>query len=147
MERIMKYINKISNYGYAYRENELKTEELRGFHHACLRIICNHPGFSQGQLAKRMFVNKSTITRWLSCMEKAGYIERMPDNDNKRIMRVYPTEKAYKVFPLITKIFDEWENFILEDFTNEEKEALFSMLKHVLKKAMEKVNIADEEEF
>lgn len=143
----MKYINKLSNYGYLYRESRLKSGELKGFHYACLRIVCKNEGLSQGELAKRMFVNKSTITRWLSYMEERGYISRKVDDNNKRVTRVYKTKKAEGILPEIIMVFDEWENCILSGFEDDEKRELISMLQRLIANAVENAEVGEEEEF
>ncbi len=137
--RVMSYITRIKNCDNIYRENELKNDEIRGFLHMCLYMICEHRGLSQEEIAKRMMVNKSTITRWLALLEEKGYVLRRADENNRRITRVYPTQKTIDIQPEIRKIFSEWDDYLVAEFSDEEKEMLIKMLDVMLKRAMNRV--------
>lgn len=139
--RVMTYIGKLRNCDTQYREKELKNEEIRGFQHNCISYICKNQGLMQEEIAKRMMVDKSTITRWLASFEEKGYIIRKKDEKNRRIIRVYPTEKTLEMQPEMHKIYEAWDDYLLEDFTDEQKEELKNMLDIMLKKAMKKINL------
>ena len=59
-----------------------------------MRVIIRYPGLSQRELADRLHIQRATATVMLQKMEKAGHIERRPDQEDQRISRIYPTEAA-----------------------------------------------------
>ncbi len=59
-----------------------------------MRVIIRSPGLSQRELADRLHIKRATATVMLQKMEKAGHIERRPDQEDQRISRIYPTETA-----------------------------------------------------
>lgn len=97
--------------------------------------LCRQPGLSQEELAKGLYVNKSTAARVITNLEKAGYVERKPSPDDRRCHQLFPTEKALNALPEIREIVHGWNDYLLEEFTEEEKEALVSMMNRVSKRA------------
>jgi DNA-binding MarR family transcriptional regulator len=59
-----------------------------------MRVIIRTPGMSQRELADKLHIQRATATVMLQKMEKAGYIDRRPDQDDQRISRIYPTATA-----------------------------------------------------
>lgn len=59
-----------------------------------MKFIIRFPGLSQRELADKLHIQRATATVMLQKMEKAGYIDRRPDQDDQRISRIYPTALA-----------------------------------------------------
>ena len=144
MPSISRYINIISRCGNMYRSERLKDTDLGATHHAYLFNICRNPGISQEQLSKMIYINKSNVTRNLATLEKHGYIERRPSETDKRVMLVYPTQKAEDVLPLLREIIHDWNTLVAADLTEEELEQLRSILARMAERA---TGFADETDF
>lgn len=143
MPSITRYINVISRCGSMYRNERLKESDLGPSHHTYLFTICRTPGISQEQLAKKIYINKSNVTRTLTVLEKNGYIERRPSETDKRVTLVYPTQKAQDTLPLLREIMHDWNTMIAEDFTEEELEQFRSMLARIADRATGYANEID----
>lgn len=144
-----RYINRIARLSAMYRSEKLKAYGLGGQHHTYINNICKHPGISQEELARLIFVNKSNVARQLAYLEKENYIFRKPSERDKRKILVYPTKKAQEVRPVIQEMLQEWNSFLMEDLTQEQQEELLGVLKEMMKKAqsgVEKVNPEEGEE-
>mgnify|MGYP000958990009 FL=1 len=146
MDPLMKYINTISRCAMLYRNEKLEHEGLNGYQHTYIIIICNNPGISQDSLTKRIYVNKSNVARQLALLEQNGFVTRQPSKEDKRVMLVYPTQKAYGIYPRVKAFISEWNSFLCEDFSTEECTALLSMLTHISDKATTKINKISEKE-
>lgn len=59
-----------------------------------MKEIIQNPGMSQRELADALHIQRATATVMLQKMEKAGYIDRRPDQDDQRVSRIYPTQLA-----------------------------------------------------
>lgn len=136
MGYIMKNISKIWRCSVLYRSNELEYHGLNGYQHIYILRICQNPGITQEQLSKIIFVNKSTVTRQISLLEQNGFIKRNLDENDKRIMRVHPTQKSYDIYPLVKKILNDWESSITRTLTDGEKIFLDTILEKLAKNAM-----------
>jgi len=56
-----------------------------------LRALLEQEGLSHSELAARLRVKPSTITRMIQRMERAGFVERRQDAEDERVRRVYLT--------------------------------------------------------
>ena len=144
MPSISRYINVISRCGNMYRNERLKDTDLGTAHHTYLFTICRNPGISQEKLSRMIYINKSNVTRNLAVLEKNGYIERRPSEQDKRVMLVYPTQKAQDTMPLLRDIMHDWNDIVAADLSDEEVEQLRAILARIAERA---TGYADEIEF
>lgn len=137
MTSFMRQINVISRCATMFRANKFKEKELGigAGHSSYIMILCRHPGISQDALAKRICVNKSNVTRHLAQLEKNGYVERKQSETDKRVILVYPTEKAYAIVEEVRGVSGEWKQYLMEGFSDDEIEMLTDMLHRMAKKA------------
>lgn len=137
MPKLMRYINSTSRCGSAWRTEKLKDTDLGESHHTYIFTVCRHPGISQEAIAKRLFINKSNVTRSLAHLEKHGYVTRERSAADKRVTLVYPTEKAFDTLPLVRQMLGEWNNIITRGFSAEELEIFTEMMERVAHNAKE----------
>lgn len=128
MSQIIKDITEISRCGAQYRLDYLAPMGLKACHASYLTEICAQPGISQDQLAKRICINKSNVTRQAAVLEEEGFITRSPSPADKRVTELYPTRKALELLPRISCILKHWEAEITVDLTEEELEQLSALL-------------------
>lgn len=118
-----------------FRTEKMEAFGLKGGHASYLTQICEHPGISQDQLARRLFINKSNIARQAAFLEEEGYITRKPSDTDKRVLELYPTEKAVRILPQIKEIFRQWDRMLTADLTEEEIEITTNVLAKMKDKA------------
>lgn len=128
MPDLMHHITDIARCAALYRQEELAALGLKSCHASYLNTICECPGITQDQLARRIFINKSNVARQLVILEEDGFVERRPSPDDKRAIQVFPTEKTHAVMPQIVTIFRTWESFVAQDLSEEERRILVAML-------------------
>ena len=128
MPDLMHHVTDIARCAALYRQEELASLGLKSCHASYLAAICERPGITQDQLARRIFINKSNVARQLVILEEDGFVERKPSPEDKRAIQVFPTEKARDVMPEIARIFRCWESFVAQDLNEEERALLVSML-------------------
>ncbi len=144
MESLTKYINRISRCYTLYRNGKLEHESINGYQHVYILHLCTHPGMTQEQIAQAVYVNKSSVTRQLALLEKTGFITRTPSISDKRALQVYPTEKAYALYPKVKRLSEEYNSYLYADFTEEERDQLITMLKRVTEKAVARLEKEEE---
>lgn len=128
MPALMHHLTDIARCASQFRQEELAPLGLKACHASYLAAICKSPGITQDQLARRIFINKSNVARQLAILEEDGFVERRPSPEDRRAVQVYPTQKARDALPRIGEIFRTWEDLVAQDLTQEEREALVSML-------------------
>ena len=67
---------------------EIDTHPGQAF---CLRFLSANDGVTQRDLADSLHLAKPTVSKMLQAMEKAGAIERRPDEYDQRLTRVHLT--------------------------------------------------------
>lgn len=89
--------------------------------------VCDEPGIAQDRLAKKIYVHKSNAARQLASLEEKGFVERRTDAADKRILRVYPTERAARALPAIRAALKDYNDMLLSGFSADEVRVLESM--------------------
>ena len=133
---IMRYINRTFRCGKLYRNEALAKIGLEGSDQPFILHVCHTPGISQEQLAREIYIDKSGVARRLASLEKRGYVRRESDPQDKRVLRVFPTESVLEVLPHIREANAEWNGRILEGFSDEEKEQLEVFMTRIMGNAM-----------
>ena len=128
MSQIIKDMTEIARCGAQYRLDYLAPMGLKACHASYLTEICAQPGISQDQLARKICINKSNVTRQAAVLEEEGFITRSPAPGDKRVTELYPTEKALELLPRISCILKDWEAEITGDLTDEELNLLSNLL-------------------
>lgn len=71
--------------------------DLPPSHGYLLRLVLEQPGLSQQAIAKELRLEKSTVTRFISDLERKGLLKRRIASDNNRKNIITPTQKAQKI--------------------------------------------------
>lgn len=143
MERIMKYINRIYRTSILDRQDAFADAGLNGYQLSYILHICRHPGISQDGLAKKLYMNKSTVARQLNQLEKDGFITRQPNQQDRRLMELHPTGQACALQPEVLRVIQDWDNELTSVLSPEEREQLIGMLKRVAAQATLRVELKD----
>ena len=128
MSQIIRDITELTRCGAQYRLDQLSPMGLKACHASYLTEICDCPGISQDGLARRICINKSNVARQAAVLEEEGFITRTPSPADKRVMELYPTQKALDLLPQIQSILTCWEEFITRDLSEEEKDQISVLL-------------------
>jgi len=137
MVAFMRYVSVTARCSGEYRNERFKELGLCGFQYTYITHLCRHPGVSQEELSHIIHVNKSNVTRQLTALEEKGFVERRTSAADKRVTEVYPTQKAYDALPLIHEVLHDWNNYLTEGFTEEERQTLSDLMARVSERAVE----------
>ena len=77
MSLLMGELDSIARCAAQYRSERLAALGLKSCHASYLMGICDCPGISQEQLARRIYQNKSSVARQLAVLEEAGFVRRV----------------------------------------------------------------------
>ncbi len=136
MEPFMKPVHQLSRCFILYRDKQLCSEGITGYQQSYLIKICDNPGIPQEQLSKILYVNKSSVTRQLAMLEKAGFITRSPHEEDKRQLLVFPTQKAIDLYPKLRQVIRQWNAALLENIPEEQQEVFSAFLHQLLDRAV-----------
>lgn len=135
MSKLNDHILAITRCSAQFRSEKMAAYGLKACHTSYLMNICASPGISQDQLAQTIYINKSNVARQAAILEEQGYITRQPSATDKRVMELYPTDKALALLPDIKAILKQWDDMLTNDLTVEEVETVNRVLEKMKEKA------------
>ncbi|MBR6727615.1 MAG: MarR family transcriptional regulator [Clostridia bacterium] len=135
MPSLNRSLNVIGRCGTLFRARHLEGSGVDAFNYFYLFYICRNPGVSQDALSKALYVNKSSVTRHIARLEEAGLLTRTPSTEDRRMMLVYPTEKAIALLPTLREVGGLWHDAITDGFTTEETAQFESLLARAMENA------------
>lgn len=96
-------------------------------------LLLNHePGMTLGQLSRALGVASATASVSVKRMEKAGFIEKRVDENDARIVRLYPTPRAEDAPKKIHQKMDYLEQVLTAGMTREQVLTLAALLEQAL---------------
>ncbi len=133
MKDILREIGMIARALDSISNIEFKEHDTQKGQYLYLVRICENPGIIQEKLAEMIKVDRTTAARAIKKLEMKGFIERRDDEYNKKIKKLFPTEKGNEVFPFIKRENDHSNRVALEGFSEGEAETIFNLLQRVRK--------------
>ncbi|PGL67428.1 MarR family transcriptional regulator [Bacillus sp. AFS055030] len=133
MKEILREIGMIARALDSISNIEFKEHDLTKGQYLYLVRIAENPGIIQEKLAEMIKVDRTTAARAIKKLETNGFIEKKEDKENKKIKKLYVTEKGEKVYPFIKRENDYSNIVALEGLSEIEVETIFTLLQKVRK--------------
>ena len=117
-----------------FQELRRRLASLHGLEEAQPRImgiLAHNPGISQRVLSERLAITPASTTAQVQKMEIQGLIERRPDPDDQRVLRLYLTEKGREIDRNLVAGLDGLEATFLEGLGQEEITEFRRLLLHI----------------
>ncbi|MDT9025734.1 MULTISPECIES: MarR family winged helix-turn-helix transcriptional regulator [Rossellomorea] len=131
MKGILREIGMIARALDSISNIEFKEYDLTKGQYLYLVRICENPGIIQEKVAEMIKVDRTTASRAIKKLEINGFIEKKEDNQNKKIKKLFPTEKGETVYPFIKRENDHSDLMALEGFSDSEEEMILNLLQRV----------------
>lgn len=131
MGQILREIGMIARCFETISNIEFKEYELAKGQYLYLVRVCENPGIISNKISEMLKVDRTTTSRAISKLEKSGFIEIRKDAVNKKILRIFPTEKGITTCEFL-KEEEDYSDFIsLQGFCEEEKDILLRLLRRL----------------
>ncbi|WP_420372068.1 MarR family winged helix-turn-helix transcriptional regulator [Metaclostridioides mangenotii] len=91
--------------------------------------ICENPGINLIQLTSMLKVDKTTTTKAIQKLIKEDYLTKKTDDNDKRIARLSPTEKALEIYKTIIDEENRSIDICFNGFSEEEKLTAYKLVK------------------
>jgi MarR family transcriptional regulator, transcriptional regulator for hemolysin len=106
-----------------------------------LAFISRNDGLPQTQLANELEVGKVALGSLVDRLQASGFVERVADKHDRRVKRVFLTEKARELLQKITPVSAGFNERILEGISGEALEmtaqTLFTMKANLVRQMHE----------
>jgi len=93
-----------------------------------LSILRSRSGLSNAQLARRLWVTPQSMNEVIAALERAGLIERVPDADNRRILRTALTAQGRETLAACDADILDMERRMLGGMSDEDHDRLVETL-------------------
>lgn len=130
-QAILNYASRLREAGNAFIVGELEKAGLKDIapsHGIVLHLLFEAGELNMSELAAQARRTKSTLTTLVTKLERHGYVERIPDPEDSRGVRVRLTDKGKALEPAFLSISDGLQNIILSRLTAQEAEELERLL-------------------
>lgn len=91
-------------------------------------VLYEQDGRTQDEMAEAYTVDRAATTRSLQGLEKKGLVRREVDTFDRRIRRVYLTEKAMQYRAAIRRMADDLADALFEGMSEEEVKAFMEQV-------------------
>ena len=93
-----------------------------------MRFVAAADGRPQHELAERLAIPPSRMVALVDRLEEAGFIERRPDPEDRRVRGLYLTRKGRGVLERAGKVAIDYETRLCAGINREEREQLIDLL-------------------
>lgn len=131
-----RWISLLNRYMQGYISGHLKAHNIGYGQYVFLLTLYHNNGISQDTLSELMNIDKGTTAKAVKKLEDEGYLYREVDPSDKRAYKLYYTEKAIELQPILFEIIDSCNNILTCDFTVEEKEMSLKLLQKMSQNAV-----------
>jgi Transcriptional regulators len=128
---------------FVFVNRESKKLNITGRQIPCLRLISDHPGITQDDIANTLQIDKGFIARVVKKLEDDDFLYRTIDPTNRRKYHIYLTEKGKNIIPEIKAIDEKWEKIVFEGLKKDEKCKLMDFIELLAKNSIEKIKNCD----
>lgn len=82
--------------------------------------LYKNDGISQEKLSELINIDKGTTAKAIKKLEELGYVERNKDISDKRVNKIYLTEKALEIKDEFLASLMKWEDMLTSNLSEEE---------------------------
>ena len=87
----------------------MRPFNLTTLQYTALSVLAHNPGMSAAQLARRSFVSAQAANEMVTALERKGLVERGVDENNRRALKVFLTDKGAEVLARCDEHVDDLE--------------------------------------
>jgi len=133
---IGKEISEISRTMSRFVDKEVAHLKLSNATVPFIAQLLSQDGVHQEELAEKLHFDKSSAARALTSLEKAGYVVRVQDSQNKRRNIIYVTESGRAVRDELIQILASLTKRLFEGFSDEEISEYYAKTEKLRKNLM-----------
>lgn len=126
---ILREIGALARCVQSINDIKLKEVNLQKGQMVFVTRVCENPGINLIDLSNILKVDKTTTTKAIQKLIEADYIEKVRDENDKRMWRLHPKQKALDVYPMLVEVENKNIDSCFDNFSLEEKEIVYKLVK------------------
>ena len=96
-----------------------------------LHLLTSEHIMRQEDLVEELEVSRPAVSRALLSLERKGFVERKKDFADKRVSRVFLTEKAREIGPTVENIYEDVFSLAAEGVSEDEIRSFIELFKRI----------------
>ncbi|MBW2623520.1 MAG: MarR family transcriptional regulator [Deltaproteobacteria bacterium] len=121
-------LSKAYQKGHHLVQKRLEPLGLTNIQYIVLEMLWHEEGLNAVELGKRTNIDKATLSGVLDRMSDAGWINKRRDEGDKRMFRLFPSEKSIRMKGKFKAEREAANEELLSGFTSEERVLLRRLL-------------------
>jgi len=121
-------LSKAYQKGHGLVQKRLQPYGVTNVQYVVLEALWNREGLTAVELGQLLTIDKATLSGILDRMADADLLIKRHDTQDKRMLRLYPTEKAHNMKDKLIEQRKQANEELLADFTQEERILLRRLL-------------------
>ncbi len=130
-----RWISILYRYGQSYLSKKMEPYNIGRGQLIILLYLSRNDGLSQQDLTDYIKIDKGCIAKSIKSLEEEGYISRSTDPDDRRAVKVFLTQKARDVLPVVRDTIKSWESVLVSGLTDDERQLAEQILYKMAKNA------------
>jgi len=126
---IVYLLSKAYQRAHAHLKRRLAVYGLTPVQQLVLGALCKDEGISAGDLGKKLTLDPATLSGILDRMVEAGWVVKETDPEDRRLLKIYLTDRAKMIAPKLMEERDKANEEVLGNLSLEEKVLLKRLLK------------------
>jgi len=131
-----KWISILYRHAQSYFAGQMKSYNIGSGQYTFLLALYDRDGISQEELSNQLMIDKGTTARAINKLEKAGYVIRKTNTEDRRAYNLFITDKAREIKSALCKTSGSWTDILVADLSQEEREKLYVILKKMVNSTM-----------
>ena len=131
-QSIGRLISILYRQGQVYFHRKLSPYGIGHGQMPVLMYIHHHEGVTQHQISDHFRLDKGSTSNLIKGLSGHGFISRKQDARDRRVYRLYITDKTKKLLPEFYDIFRGWTEILLNGFSEEDQKKAFELLNGML---------------
>jgi DNA-binding MarR family transcriptional regulator len=131
-------INRLAHVMALDMERRLKAYDVTLSQWFVLKQLWRQEGKSQVELQELLDLERATVNGLVQRMTRAGLIQSKPDLHDRRVQRIFLTERGRALQKITPALENEVNARILEGFSDDERTFFIRLLSRALRHAVEK---------
>jgi DNA-binding MarR family transcriptional regulator len=107
-------------------------KDIGSTHGDILSFLYSSDGSTVRKITEKINRTQPTVTVLVDKLELLGYVKRIKSEEDRRVTIVRLTDKGKQLEPIFRKISSQLNEIIYDGLTNDHKEQLEFLLKHIL---------------
>ena len=110
-------------------KKRLQSYGLTPIQHLVIEALWQEDGLSAKDLGQKLIFDGATLSGVLDRLAAGDWVTKHPDPEDKRILRIFLTEKSRDLKPQLSQARDQTNEYLLQSFTLEERVLLKRLLR------------------